>query len=345
MPPAATPKALGYRMPAEWVPHSATWLSWPKDPLTWPDRVPQAREVFAQMIEALTPNEKVNLLVDSADAEDEAKKILKTKKIHEPNLDFFRLRTTDSWIRDYGPNFLIGPGGLAYNRWIFNAWGGKYETLKRDDGIPARLSSYLNLPMFEPGIVMEGGSIEVNGEGLILTTEQCLLNPNRNPHLSKGQIEGLLKDYLGGEKVLWLGEGVAGDDTDGHIDDIARFVAWDTIVTVVEEDPADGNYLALQDNLNRLKLMTDLKGRPLKIVTLPMPGRIEAEGEPLPASYANFYIANGVVLVPVYGHSNDARALATLTKLFPGRRMVPIDCRDLVWGMGAIHCVTQQQPQ
>jgi len=331
-------------MPAEWAPHAATWLSWPKDPITWPERLPQAREAFAQMIEALTPNERVNLLVDGGAAEDEAREILAAKKIHQPNLLIHRVRTADSWIRDYGPNFLVGPSGAAYNRWIFNAWGGKYETLMRDDGIPARLSAYLNLPMFEPGIVMEGGSIEVNGEGLILTTEQCLLNPNRNPHLSKGQIEAILKDYLGGEKVLWLGEGVAGDDTDGHIDDIARFVAADTIVTVVEEDPADGNYLALQDNLKRLEAMTDLRGRPLKIIPLPMPGRLEAEGEPLPASYANFYIANGVVLVPVYGHENDAKALSILAKLFPGRRMLGIDCRDLVWGMGALHCVTQQQP-
>ena len=342
--PASTPKALGYRMPAEWAPHEATWLSWPKDPITWPDRVPQAREAFARMIEALTPHEKVHLLVDGGAAEDEAKKILEAKQIYEPNLIFHRLKTVDSWIRDYGPNFLVGPGGLAYNRWIFNAWGGKYDTLMKDDGIPARLAPYLDLPMFEPGIVMEGGSIEVNGEGLILTTEQCLLNPNRNPHLNKNQIEGILKDYLGGEKVLWLGEGVAGDDTDGHIDDIARFVSADTVVTVVEEDPSEANYAPLQDNWKRLHAMTDLKGRPLKVLALPMPGRVEAEGEALPASYANFYIANEVVLVPVYGHANDAKALAILGKLFSNRRMVPIDCRDLVWGMGAIHCVTQQQP-
>ncbi|HEX5033636.1 MAG TPA: agmatine deiminase family protein, partial [bacterium] len=186
--------------------------------------------------------------------------------------------------------------------------------------------------------------IEVNGEGLILTTEQCLLNPNRNPHLNRNQLEGILKDYLGAEKVLWLGEGVAGDDTDGHIDDIARFVSADTVVTVVEEDPADANYAPLQDNWKRLQAMTDLKGRSLKVIALPMPGRVEAEGEPLPASYANFYIANKVVLVPVYGHANDAKALAILGKLFSNRRMVPIDCRDLVWGMGALHCVTQQQP-
>ncbi|MFO1462818.1 MAG: agmatine deiminase family protein [bacterium] len=331
-------------MPAEWEPHAATWLAWPKDPITWPDRVPQAREAFAQMIEALTPQEVVHLLVDDAAAEAEARQLLSKKRFHAPNLQLHRIPTVDSWIRDYGPNFLKSDRGLAYNRWIFNAWGGKYETLMRDDGIPQRLSHLINLPMFEPGIVMEGGSIDVNGRGCLLTTEQCLLNPNRNPALSKAEIETYLRDYLGVAKVLWLGDGIEGDDTDGHVDDITRFVAPDTIVTVVEEDPADGNFKPLQENLKRLQAMTDAEGRRFQIVTLPMPGRVESDEGPLPASYANFYIANGVVLVPVYGHANDARALETLGRLFPGRRVLGIDCRDLVWGMGALHCVTQQQP-
>ncbi len=331
-------------LPAEWEPHAATWLAWPKDPITWPDRVPQAREAFAQMIEALTSQELVHLLVDDAAAEAEARQLLSEKRFHAPNLQLHRIPTVDSWIRDYGPNFLKSERGLAYNRWIFNAWGGKYETLMRDDGIPQRLSYLINLPMFEPGIVMEGGSIDVNGRGCLLTTEQCLLNPNRNPALSKAEIETYLRDYLGVAKVLWLGEGIEGDDTDGHVDDIARFVAPDTIVTVVEEDPAEGNFKPLQENLKRLQAMTDAEGRRFQIVTLPMPGRVESDEGPLPASYANFYIANGVVLVPVYGHANDARVLETLGRLFPGRRVLGIDCRDLVWGMGALHCVTQQQP-
>jgi len=331
-------------MPAEWERHEATWLSWPKDPITWPDRLPQAREAFAQMIAALTPHEKVHLLVDDAKAENEVLRLLAEKKIHRPNLIPHRVVTVDSWIRDYGPNFVKSAKGLAYNRWIFNAWGGKYESLMQDDGIPERLAPVLNLPRFEPGIVLEGGSIDVNGRGSVLTTEQCLLNPNRNPSLSKAQIEGYLRDFLGVTQVLWLGDGIEGDDTDGHVDDITRFTAPDTVVTVVEEDPRDANFKPLQDNLQRLRAMRDPDGRPFKVVTIPMPGRVESDEGPLPASYANFYIANDVVLVPLYGHANDSRAVATLQELFPNRKIVGIDCRDLVWGMGALHCVTQQQP-
>lgn len=231
-----TPAELGYRMPAEWHRHSATWLTWPKDPETWPDRVPQVQEIFLQMMAALAPHEVVNLLVD-----DEATEQSVRARCTFPgarNIRIHQIPTVDSWIRDYGPNFLINDTrGLAYNDWIFNSWGNKYEELKKDNSIPARLESLLQLPRFEPGIVMEGGSIEVNGAGCVLTTEQCLLNPNRNPDLSKDEIEQHLKDYLGVEKVLWLGEGIVGDDTDGHIDDIARFVGTDVIVCAVEDDP------------------------------------------------------------------------------------------------------------
>jgi agmatine deiminase len=241
-------------------------------------------------------------------------------------------------------------GELAYNDWLFNAWGNKYEELKRDNSIPARLESLLNIPRFEPGIVMEGGSIEVNGAGCLLTTEQCLLNPNRNPRLDRAEIEQYLKDYVGVQKVVWLGDGIVGDDTDGHIDDIARFVSPTTIVCVVEDDPADANYKLLQDNLDRLRYMTNAQGQAFEILTLPMPGTISGKSsirrdlERLPASYANFYIANGVVLAPVFGHANDARALETIRRVFPNRRVVGINCEPLVWGMGTIHCVTQQQP-
>ena len=242
-------------------------------------------------------------------------------------------------------------GGLAYNDWIFNAWGNKYEELKRDDSIPARLESFLSLPRFEPGIVMEGGSIEVNGAGVVMTTEQCLLNPNRNPGLNRERIEEYLMQFLGVTKVLWLGEGIVGDDTDGHIDDIARFVSTTTIVCALEEDPADANYSLLQDNLERLRRATDANGRSYDIVTLPMPGVVGASNDTsprqldrLPASYANFYIANKVVLVPIFGHVNDARAQETIQSLFPDRLVVGINCEPLVWGMGTIHCVSQQQP-
>jgi agmatine deiminase len=240
---------------------------------------------------------------------------------------------------------------LAYNDWTFNAWGNKYEELKKDDSIPAQLQSILRAHRFEPGMVLEGGSIEVNGAGVVLTTEQCLLNPNRNPGLSRTEIEQYLKNYLGVAKVLWLGEGIVGDDTDGHIDDLARFINPTTIACAVEDDPADPNYEILQDNLIRLEQMTDLNGRAFEIVKLPMPGVIAGEStdgrnlDRLPASYANFYIANRVVLQPVFGHENDGRALKTMQRLFPDRQVVAINCEPLVWGMGTIHCVTQQQPQ
>lgn len=354
----STPAELGYRMPAEWVRHTATWLTWPKDPETWPGRVPQVEEIFLQMMAALTPHEVVNLLVD-----DDATETAVRERCAFPgseNIHCHKIKTIDSWIRDYGPNFLVSnklqfvrqaEQPLAYNDWIFNAWGNKYEELKQDNSIPARLESLLNVPRFEPGIVMEGGSIEVNGAGCMLTTEQCLLNPNRNPQLSKAEIEQYLKNYLGVAKVLWLGEGIVGDDTDGHIDDIARFVAPNVIVCAVEEDTEDANYELLQDNLLRLQRMTDANDRPFEIVTLPMPGVVGGEStdsrnlDRLPASYANFYIANNVVLAPVFGHANDARALVTLQRLFTDRRVVGINCEPLVWGMGTIHCVTQQQPE
>lgn len=345
-----TPSELGFRMPAEWLRHTATWLTWPKDPETWPERVAQVEEIFLRMMAALAPHEIVNLLVDDAAAEANVRG--RCAFTGAENIRYLQVRTVDSWIRDYGPNFLTNSTReLAYNDWIFNAWGNKYEALKSDDSIPSRLESLLGVPRFEPGIVMEGGSIEVNGAGCVLTTEQCLLNPNRNPNLNKNEIEQYLKDYLGVDKVLWLGEGIVGDDTDGHIDDIARFVAPDVIVCAVEEDPEDANYDLLQDNLKRLRSMTDAAGRPFEIVTLPMPGVVGGTStdsrnlDRLPASYANFYIANNVVLAPVFGHANDPRALETLERLFPERRVVGINCEPLVWGMGTIHCVTQQQPK
>ena len=340
---------LGFRMPAEWHGHSGTWLTWPKDPETWPGRVDQVEEIFIQMMAALTPYETVHLLVDDDRVEQAIRQ--RCSFASASNIRFHQIKTADSWIRDYGPNFLIDRvGNLAFNDWRFNAWGNKYEQLTKDDRIPSLLEHTLQAPRFEPGIVMEGGSIEVNGLGCVLTTEQCLLNPNRNPHLTRNDIEQYLRDYLGVEKVLWLGEGIVGDDTDGHIDDIARFVAPSVIVCAVEDDPADANYKLLQDNLARLRAMTDMNDQPFEIVTLPMPGIVggtstEARNlDRLPASYANFYIANKVVLAPVFGHSNDLRAVETLQRVFPDRRVLPINCEPLVWGMGTIHCVTQQQP-
>lgn len=344
-----TPAALGFHMPAEWHPHASTWLTWPKDPETWPGRVAQVEEIFIRMISALTPHETVDLLVDDEAGEHAVRG--RCGFASAANIRFHRIQTVDSWIRDYGPNFVIdGNGKVAFNDWTFNAWGDKYEALKQDDQVPGRLESVLSLRRFAPGIVMEGGSIEVNGAGCVLTTEQCLLNPNRNPRLSRSEIEEYLKSYLGAAKVLWLGEGIVGDDTDGHIDDIARFVAPNVIICALEADPEDANYKLLHDNLARLRSMTDVAGRPFEIVTLPMPGVVGGAStdtrnlDRLPASYANFYVANNIVLAPVFGHVNDARAVETLQRVFPNRRVIPINCEPLVWGMGTIHCVTQQQP-
>jgi agmatine deiminase len=344
--PDATPAGLGYRMPAEWHRHAATWLTWPKDPVTWPDRVPAVQEIFLQFIDALTPHERVCLLVDDADVAESVRQRCRGRAAVLANLQLIELQTVDSWIRDYGPNFLLGPDGqLAFNHWRFNAWGGKYESLMRDASVPARLAALADVTRFEPGIVLEGGSIDVNGAGTVLTTEQCLLHPNRNPDRSMADLETCLREYLGVQQVLWLGEGIEGDDTDGHIDDITRFVATDTIVTAVEDDPADPNHGLLRDNLARLRASRQPDGDPWRIVTLPMPGYVMADGDRLPASYANFYIANEVVLAPMYAHANDAVAISVLQGLFPAHRIVPIQCEPLVWGMGSIHCVTQQQPQ
>ncbi len=353
-----TPAELGYRMPAEWHPHSATWLSWPKDPETWPGRVAEVQEIFLQMIASLVPHETVNLLVDDEETEEAVRLRCNFEGGH--NLRLHQLPTVDSWIRDYGPNFIVAQTsdklkavapGLAYNDWIFNAWGNKYEELKHDDAIPEQMESLLGVPRFATGMVLEGGSIDVNGAGIVLTTEQCLLNPNRNPQLGRSEIEQYLQAFLGVQKVLWLGEGIVGDDTDGHIDDIARFVSPTKIVCAVEEDPADANYEILQDNLQRLRRMTDSNGDGFEIATLPMPGVVGGGStstrnlDRLPASYANFYIANRVILAPIFGHPNDSRALEILRELFPDRRVVGINCEPLIWGMGTIHCVTQQQPK
>ena len=343
--PTKTPAELGFRMPPEWYPHAATWLTWPKDPLTWPERVPQVEDAYLEIMSALAPHELVNLLVD--DEATEARVRARCKFQGSENIRFRRIPTVDSWIRDYGPNFLINERGeLAYNDWIFNAWGDKYDELKRDDAIPQHLESLLEVKRFEPGIVMEGGSIEVNGAGVVMTTEQCLLNPNRNPQLDRAGVEKYLRDYLGVEKVLWLGEGIVGDDTDGHIDDIARFVAPNVIVCALEDDPLDANYKLLRDNHERLLRETDARGAAYRIHTLPMPGLVSGREEEarLPASYANFYIANNVLLLPIFGHPNDVRAADKLQHLMPERRVVPINAESLVWGMGTIHCLSQQQP-
>ncbi len=343
-----TPAALGYRMPGEWEPHAATWLSWPHKEASWPGNFEPIPAIWVEMVRLLSVDERVEILVNDDAAAEHVRKLLRSGGATLANVGVHLIRTDDAWVRDHGPTFVTrewrGKRETAAIDWIYNAWGGKYPPWENDDVVPQHVAAHLGIGLFEPGIVLEGGSIDVNGQGTVLTTEACLLNDNRNPSLSKSQIERYICDYLGARKVLWLGDGIVGDDTDGHIDDLARFVDPQTVVTVVEENPSDENYRILLDNYERLNRMTDQDDQPLRVVTLPMPAAVFYEGQRLPASYANFYIGNGVVLVPTFDDANDERALSTLQQLFSTRRVVGIPSRELVWGLGAFHCVTQQQP-
>jgi agmatine deiminase len=343
------PAQLGYRMPAEWEPHRGTWLSWPHKEASWPGKFESVPGIFADMVRVLADREEVHINVAGPAMEAAVRSLLADAGAGSGNVFFHHNPTNDAWCRDHGPIFLErtreGVREQAIVDWGFNAWGGKYPPYDLDDVVPSRIGAELGLPVFEPGIVMEGGALDVNGRGTLLTTESCLLNPNRNPQLDRGEIEQYLRGYLGVTHILWLGDGIAGDDTDGHVDDITRFVDPRTVVTVVEDDPADENYEPLQANLERLRGMTDQDGRPLRVVTLPMPRALYHEGQRLPASYANFYIANGVVLLPTYDPPRDEEAAATLAGLFPGREIVGMNAADLVWGLGAFHCVTQQWPR
>jgi agmatine deiminase len=357
-----TPAALGYRMPAEWGPHAATWLSWPRrEGISFPDSFDRVLPALRAMVEALIQSEQVCINICNGAHEAEARSALAGLSIER--ITFYRIPTNEPWCRDHGPIFLTrderwsrlapepgdttrrerAPVPLAIVDWDYNAWGNKYPPFDLDEVAPTRVAEILNVPVFYPRMILEGGSIDVNGAGVLLTTESCLLNKNRNPNLSRDQIEQRLRDYLGVRDIFWLGDGVAGDDTDGHIDDLARFVSERTVVVVVEEDQQDENYKPLQENLARLRQMKIGKDK-IEIVTLPMPKKIMREGLRLPASYANFYIANTCVLAPTFGDPADEVALSTLRECFPDRRVVGIDCRELIWGLGTFHCLTQQQP-
>jgi agmatine deiminase len=336
-----TPRSLGFYMPAEWEAQEAIWLSWPHNQVTWPGgMLSEVERSYIEIIRALHRGQKIKLLVMDAEAETRVRSVLKAVGIELGSIVYFQIATADAWIRDYGPTFVVNRKSreLAMVKWIFNAWGGKYDDLLPDNRIPFELRTLLGLPMFEAGIVLEGGSIEVNGAGTVLTTEQCLLNKNRNPNLSRQDIENYLKEYLNVENVLWLNEGIAGDDTDGHIDDIARFVSANTVVCAFEDDPSDANYEILKDNYERLKTFN------LEVIRLPMPGFIGDRDARLPASYANFYIGAGAVVVPVFGHANDHRALDILQGCFPHRRVVGVHAAAMVQGLGTIHCCSQQEP-
>lgn len=338
------PSSLGYRMPAEWEPHTATWLSWPRrEGISFPDSYDRVLPTFREMVAALVESEPVCINVSNGAHEAEAREVL--KDLPPECVTFYTIPTNEPWCRDHGPIFLTRNKDprLAVIDWGHNAWGGKYPPFDLDDVVPTRVAETLGLPVYDGGMILEGGSIDVNGAGALLTTESCLLNENRNPSLTREQIEQRMRDYLGVRDIFWLSRGTEGDDTDGHIDNLARFVSERTVLAVVEEDRADANYEPLQENLVRLREIM-IKGKPLEIQTLPMPAKMEREGLCLPASYANFYIANTCILMPTFADPNDAVAMATVQRAFPKRRLIPIDCRELIWGLGAFHCLTQQQP-
>ena len=338
-----TPSSLGYRMPAEWETHSGTWLTWPHNPETWPEQdMQQVETEFMGIIRPLAKNESVHILVNDEDMENAVESTLNANNVEMKNIFLHDIPTNDSWIRDYGPNFIIqSDGKVAANDWDFDSWGRKYKW-ELDDLAGTVIAEESGLHHFKPEIVLEGGAIEVNGAGTCVTTESCILNPNRNNGISRDAMETVLKDYLGISKVIWLHGEMEGDDTDGHIDNLARFVNPTTMVCAIEEDDEDPNYRCLKNNFDHLRSATDQDDNLFEIVALPMPGYI---GSPrLPASYANFYIANKSVLVPVYGHSNDKRALSILEPLFPEREIIPIPSTTIILGLGGVHCLTQQQP-
>ena len=346
--PNVTPASLGYRMPAEWERHEATWLAWPHNLNTWPGKFDLVPDTYIEIVRALHTQETVHICVEDTEMAVQTRELLEQEGLDLSAVKFYEIPTDDTWARDHGPIFLSrlheNKQELAITDWIFNSWGEKYGPWDLDDIVPQKIAEVFNLPLFAPGIVLEGGSIDVNGQGTLLTTEACLLNPNRNPTLTREEIEAYLRAYLGVTQILWLGDGIVGDDTDGHIDDLARFVNPTTVVCALEDDPTDVNYALLRENFARLRKMTDQDGRPLHVVPLCMPSPVDYDGTRLPASYANFYVANGIVLVPTYDCPNDKRAMATLRELFPARQIVGIHCTELVWGLGAIHCITQQQP-
>ena len=344
---SATPKALGYHFPAEFAPHLATWLSWPHKEASWPGKIHTIFPSYAKFVKELSKGELVRINVAG-----EAMKALAIAELNKQEVDLSRVEfffhpTNDAWCRDHGPAFLVNPAAAVKKvivDWGYNAWGNKYPPYDLDDVIPTLIGQHYGIPVFHPGIVMEGGSVEFNGEGTVLTSTSCLLNKNRNPHLSKAEIETYLCEYYGMEQVLWVDEGIVGDDTDGHIDDTVRFVNGDTVLTVIEEDPQDENYELLQQNLRQLRSMRLLNGKQLNIVELPMPPALVYEDMRLPCSYANFYIANRSVIVPTFRSDRDERALRIIQDCFPDREVVGIDSTDIIWGLGSFHCLSQQEP-
>ena len=341
-----TPKSLGYHFPAEFAKHDAMWLSWPHKEESWPGKIASIYPSYTEFIKMVALTEKVCINVVDEKMKNSAIKMLHLAGANMDQVQFFMHPTNDAWRRDHGPSFLINKNtnSKAIIDWNINAWGGKYPPYDLDDVIPTKIAQALQLPFFNPGIIMEGGSVDFNGAGAVLTSKCCLLNPNRNPHLNQDQIEQYLMDYYGVDQVLWVSEGIVGDDTDGHIDDTVRFVNEDTVVTVVEENVLSENYDLLQQNLKELKAMRLLNGKALNVIELPMPADVIYEGQMLPASYANFYISNGHVIVPTYKCAQDDKAMQIIQSCFTDRQVVGIDSTDIIWGLGSFHCLSQQEP-
>lgn len=342
-----TPQAQGYYFPAEFAPHVATWLSWPHKEASWPGKIHTIYPYYTQFVKVLTESELVRINVVDTAMQDFATAHLLRADVPMDKVEFFLHPTNDAWCRDHGPAFLINPNAAIKKvivDWNYNAWGDKYPPYDLDDVIPTRIAEHYGLPVYYPGIIMEGGSVEFNGAGTLLTSTACLLNPNRNPHLNQEQIEGYLRNYYGVEQILWVDEGIVGDDTDGHIDDTVRFVNADTVLTVVEPNKQDENHAILQHNLKQLQQMRLLNGKQLNIVELPMPDAVVYEDQRLPASYANFYISNQHVIVPTFRCDKDDQALSIIQQCFPERTVVGIDSTEIIWGLGSFHCLSQQEP-
>lgn len=347
LPDFLTPKDQGYFFPSEFAKHTATWLSWPHKEASWPGKIETIYPIYSEFIKKVAEGEKVNINVVDSVMKDKAISHLQSVDADFSNINFFVHPTNDAWCRDHGPAFLVNPieKKKMVVDWGYNAWGGKYPPFDLDDNIPTLVANQYKLPVVYPGIVMEGGSVDFNGMGTLLTTTSCLLNTNRNPHLNQKQIEEYLINYYGVSNILWLGDGIVGDDTDGHIDDITRFVSEDTLITVVEENKQDENHKPLLENLHSLKKMRLESGKQINIVELPMPSPVVFDDMRLPASYANFYIANKYVVVPTYRDKNDDKALTILQTCFPDRKVIGLDSWDIIWGLGSFHCLSQQEPQ
>ena len=342
------PSDLGYFFPAEFADHEATWLSWPHKEASWPGKISQIYPAYSQFVAHISRGEMVNIMLTDEIMMNFASGELSKAGAVMGNIRFHFFPTNDAWCRDHGPAFLINPDAdekKVVVNWNYNAWGDKYPPYDLDNLIPGKVAGHLGIRCFNPGIVMEGGSVDFNGNGTLITSTSCLLNPNRNPHLNQIEIEACLRSYYGVKQILWLEEGIIGDDTDGHIDDITRFVSEDTVVTAIEPNRTDENYQPLKNNRELLESFRLPDNKPINVIELPMPAPVIYENTRLPASYANFYIANSAVVVPTFRDKNDEKALQIIADCFPERDVVGVDSLDIIWGLGSFHCLSQQEPK